>query len=491
MSRSAWLILWNQLFPARLLGDVKLVFMLEDEALFRRYPYHKQKLVFVIAAMRRYAQELRDQGFTVVYRDLEDPAGTNFEEALRAFLAEHQVDRLHHFEVEERIQEVQLRDFAEGRGLSLQEHQSPMFMTSRVRFQEFVKGRKRPMMKNFYEQQRRTFNILMDGDQPRGGRWSFDTENRKKLPAKQMVPDIPRLGGSVDAERELVASRFADHPGALDCFIWPVTREDSEKWLQHFLEYRLALFGPYEDALTHRHDYVFHSVLTPMLNVGLLLPDQIVDAALDYAKRSPVPIASLEGFVRQVIGWREFIRGIYQNFDDRQQAGNFFNHNRKLSKVWWEGGSGIPMLDDMIRKVNRLGWAHHIERLMVAGNLMLLCQIHPREVYHWFMCMFIDGADWVMGPNVLGMSQFADGGIFATKPYICGANYLLKMSDYKKGDWTLGVDGLFWNFIEQKRDFFLSNPRMGMMVRQRDKIAPERWTRLMDAGEDLISRLSH
>jgi deoxyribodipyrimidine photolyase-related protein len=236
------------------------------------------------------------------------------------------------------------------------------------------------------------------------------------------------------------------------------------------MRHRLSLFGDYEDALTPDSDFVFHSALTPYLNTGLLTPKGVIQAALTSYKNKQAPLNSVEGFVRQVMGWREFIRGIYHNFDNKQQTSNFWNSNRKLGSLWYKGNSGIPVLDHAIEKVNRTAYTHHIERLMVIGNLMLLCEIHPTEVHRWFMEMYIDSADWVMGPNVYGMALFSDGGIFATKPYICGSNYFLKMSSYQKGDWCDKVDGLYWSFIERNRSFFEKNPRLMMMTKTLDRM---------------------
>ena len=226
------------------------------------------------------------------------------------------------------------------------------------------------------------------------------------------------------------------------------------EWLEDFLKVRFAEFGPFEDAISTRSRTVFHSVLSPLMNLGLLTPDEVVSRAVEYAEQAEVPLQSVEGFVRQIIGWREFIRGVYQNFDDKQSTSNHFDHQRELTDDWYRGTTGIPPLDDTIRTALELGWTHHIPRLMVAANLMTLAEIHPQSAWRWFMEMYVDSSEWVMGPNVFGMGLFSDGGIFATKPYICGSNYLLKMSDFRKGEWCDVVDGLYWRFIQKHRAFF-------------------------------------
>jgi deoxyribodipyrimidine photolyase-related protein len=241
-----------------------------------------------------------------------------------------------------------------------------------------------------------------------------------------------------------------------------------------FFEKRFYHFGAFEDAIVSSELVLHHSVLTPMLNVGLLTPNEIIDEALKFASENEVPINSLEGFVRQIMGWREFIRSIYHLHGNRERTTNFWNFNRKIPASFWNGTTGIEPIDQTIKKILESGYCHHIERLMVLGNFMLLCEFDPDEVYVWFMTLFIDAYDWVMVPNVYGMSQFADGGIFATKPYISGSNYILKMSDFKSGSWQKTWDGLFWNFMDRHRDFFLKNPRLGMLVRSWDKMSPEK-----------------
>jgi len=233
---------------------------------------------------------------------------------------------------------------------------------------------------------------------------------------------------------------------------------------------RFQSFGAYEDAIVTHENILHHSVLTPMLNVGLLTPQFVVDETIRFANENDIPLNSLEGFIRQIIGWREFIRAVYQLKGTEERTKNYWNFTRKIPVSFWNGTTGIDPIDSTIKKVLETGYCHHIERLMVLGNFMLLCEFDPNEVYRWFMELFIDAYDWVMVPNVYGMSQFADGGLMATKPYISGSNYLMKMSDYKKGAWQEVWDGLFWKFMHIHRDFFLQNPRLGMLVNTFDKM---------------------
>jgi deoxyribodipyrimidine photolyase-related protein len=351
-------------------------------------------------------------------------------------------------------------------------------------------------MKTFYERQRRRLGLLLEPDgSPTGGRWSFDVENRRRLPKGYVEPRLPEVATSPHepAVRALIATHFADHPGALGPLWIPFDHAGADTWLQCFLQERLDGFGPYEDALSQHQDTLHHSLLSPLLNIGLLSPAALIEATLEHVHArqecgQPVPIASLEGFLRQVIGWREFVRGIDRVHGGRQAAANFWNHRRLLAPCWNDATTGLPPLDAAIGRVNRLAYTHHIERLMVLSNLMLLCEIHPGEVHRWFMERFLDSYEWVMGPNVYGMGQMSDGGIFATKPYICGSNYILKMGDYSRGPWCAIWDGLYWRFIDRHRAFFQANPRLAMMVRLLERMDPGRRETLAAAAAAFLER---
>ena len=488
-SKALLVVLGNQLFPPEHLPSAAKVeiFMAEDVGLCTYVRHHQQKIVLFLAAMRSHADALRSAGYKVHYERLETKDASTYEAKLEEALRATRAKELVHFEIEDKAMEERVVEFARVRELARTELQSPMFLCSRDEFAAFAKDSKRLLMGEFYKQQRRRLNLLVDDSgQPAGGQWSFDADNRKKLPKKIVPPpvDWARPTAHVDDVIELVARTFADHPGNAREFCWPTTRAQALLWLDQFIEHRLDQFGPYEDAMTTRSATVFHSVLSPCLNLGLLTPAEIIEKAMTRADE--VPIQSLEGFVRQVIGWREFVRGIYREFSDEQDNSNFWSHERKLTRAWYDGTTGIPPLDDTIQTAQKLGWAHHIPRLMVLGNLMTLCEIRPVEAHRWFMEMFVDSSEWVMGPNVYGMGLFSDGGIFATKPYICGSNYLLKMSDYGKGPWCDVVDGLYWRFIEKHRAFFSANPRLALMPRALDKLDADRRSRIFQAAEDFL-----
>jgi deoxyribodipyrimidine photolyase-related protein len=484
-------ILGNQLFPLKHLPPPveTVVFMAEDIGLCTYEKHHQQKLVLFLAAMRAYADELEEAGYDVRYQRLEFADDRSYEQKLADCVTATGASDLRHFEIEDKPMEQRLVAFAKQYGLARAVLGSPMFTCSRDEFAEFAQGRPRLLMADFYRRQRQRLGILVDAEgKPEGGRWSFDAENRRKLPRHVSPPAVSWLApeGHVPDVIKIVEERFSTHPGRAAEFGWPVTRKQAMRWLDDFIEQRLAEFGPYEDAISSRSMTVFHSLLTPCLNIGLLTPDEIVERVLQRA--DSVPLQSIEGFVRQVIGWREFVRGIYREFSEAQEQANFWSHERELTDAWYDGGTGLPPLDDAIRTARRYGWLHHIQRLMVLGNLMTLSEIRPQSAHRWFMEMFVDSSEWVMGPNVYGMGLYSDGGLFATKPYICGSNYLLKMSDYRKGPWCDVVDGLYWRFIDMHRDFFAGNPRLAIMPRALDRLGATRRESIFGAAEEFLQR---
>jgi deoxyribodipyrimidine photolyase-related protein len=503
---SLLLVLGDQLFdPTTALAairkeeSIQFAFMAESDELCTHFRYHKKKLVFFLSAMRAHAHALKEAGIPVHYEALtiESKAGKegDFLQRLLAVLKKRGLSRIVSFEVEDHFFAKALTDFCTTHSFEWVQYPSPMFLTSREQFANYIKSQKKPFMKTFYERQRKRLSILVDSNgEPTGGAWSFDSENRKRLPEGIKAPPVPTFQPSSLSQPgviELINDRFKNHPGDTEHLWCPHTREDALRWLQSFLDQRLHDFGDYEDAFSKEQSFLFHSVLTPFLNTGLLTPQEVVEKALTHAKKHKTPLNSLEGFIRQVIGWREFIRGIYHQYDERQSTSNFWRHERKLKNAWYSGETGIPPLDETIRKANQLGYVHHIERLMVLSNLMLLSEVHPHDAHRWFMEMVIDSADWVMGPNVYGMGLFSDGGVFATKPYICGSNYLLKMGPWKKGDWCQTVDGLYWRFIDKHISFFRSNPRLSMMSKLLEKMPKEKRNALFHAAETFIDRTTH
>ncbi len=497
------LILGNQLHrewltPSPLcLDGSDRVLMLEDLGVASTFRYHKLRLLHTFVAMRSFRDALISKGITVRYFELPASKGISFWERIGLELDDPSLQsaarELRIAEIPDPAFQQLVEAFCQERSVSLTVLPSPAFLSSSAESRPLFQGRKRPLMKTFYEQQRRRLNVLIEPDgTPTGGRWSYDTENRRKLPKDYREPPLPTVATSRhDADvRTLIECHFAHHPGGLGVLFVPFDHGGAQAWLDHFLRFRLEDFGPYEDALSADLDVLQHSLLSPLLNIGLLSPADVVEQTLAHAQRHSPPIASLEGFLRQVIGWREFVRGIDLVFGERQATTNFWDHHRGLKPCWNDGTTGLPPLDRAIEKVNRLAYNHHIERLMVISNLMLLCEVHPQEVYRWFMERYLDAYAWVMGPNVYGMGQMSDGGIFATKPYICGSNYILKMGGGPRGSWCEIWDGLYWRFIDRHRSFFRSNPRLSMMVALLDRMEETKRLRLFSLAQAFIERVT-
>ena len=487
---SLLIILGNQLFPIEEIKRTKIkkVFMKEDLGLCTNYRHHKLKIFFFLSSMRQYRDYLIENGYEVIYHSIDDQSfDVDFLKTLDQEIKENSISDLGYFEIEDDEFNDKFKSFLKEKKIKTNEFQSPMFLCSKTEFKDFF-GNKSLRMVSFYQMMRKKYDLLMDGDKPEGGKWSFDAENRKKLPKNIEIPVLPKLK-TADFGSELkkiIESKFTNHPGKLEKVWFPTNRSNSIKWLKNFLEKRFAKFGDYEDAIDSDHNFIFHSALSPLLNIGLLTPSEVIKETIEFSKKNEIPLNSLEGFIRQIIGWREFIRGTYHQKGEEERQSNFFNHHHKLTDAWYAGETGIPPLDDAIKDCLNYGYTHHIPRLMVISNLMTLSRIHPEEIYKWFMEMFIDSSEWVMVPNVFGMGTFADGGIFATKPYSCGSNYLLKMSNYKKGPWCDVVDGLYWKFMSDNKKFFASNPRLSILPRSLDRMKPERKKLIFKEADNFI-----
>ena len=364
-----------------------------------------------------------------------------------------------------------------------------MFLFTREEFEKFHKGKQNFRMASFYKYGRTKFNVLLEKEtDPLGGKWSFDEENRKKIPKGLDLPSLPefKLSKYHNEVSTLIEKHFMDHPGKLGNIWFPVTRKQAMKSLKVFLDKRIENFGIYEDAMVPNKNFLFHSTISPLLNIGLLTPEEVLELTIDAFKKKALPLNSVEGFVRQILGWREFIRGIYQQKSDYQVKKNFWKHKRRLTQHWYDGTTGIDPLDDCIRRTSMDGYHHHIPRLMIISNIMNMSEIHPDDINKWFMEMYIDSSDWVMIPNVYGMATYSDGGLMSTKPYTCGSNYILKMSNYSKGEWCDIVDGLYWRFTDKHRSFYEKNARMSFLTRTLDRMNPERKSLIFNKANKFI-----
>lgn len=460
------------------------VWLIEEPLLFTQLRFHRQKLILHRASLREYESHLRDRGYATRYVESHELSDTGSIVGLlaKAGQCEAQVVQPNDDWLLSRLSE----SCAHG-GIELTILPDPNFLTDDGRAESWLENRRRFFFTDFYIQQRKSLGILIEPDgTPTGEKWTFDTENRKRLPSSMLVPTIDRPAPrpSVIEATEYVARRFPDAVGdPNEPFRYPVTPTDARAWLDDFIANRLHDFGAYEDAISTSETTLFHSVLTPALNIGLITPREVIEAAL--SRRHEVPLNSLEGFVRQVIGWREFIRVMYHRAGRTQRTRNGLEHHRPIPAALYDGSTGIPPLDEVIRRAIKTGYCHHIERLMVLGNFMTLIEAHPDGVYRWFMEHFIDAYDWVMVPNVYGMSQYSDGGLMTTKPYVSGSNYLLKMSDFGRGDWCDVWDGLYWRFVQKNRDLFLRNPRLSLAVGGLARLGPRLPKLLAIAGQFL------
>jgi len=488
-------LLGNQLFSEKYLEKFRkdhIFFMAEDYQLCTYEKHHKQKILLFLSAMRSHADKLKKNKFKIEYSSIEDKAfKLDYLEKLKKILKENKITEVSSFEIEDKFFEKKITRLFKKEKIHWNIIQTPMFLNSRENFKKYLSKSKKPFMAVFYKETRRELNILMKKDgNPEGGKWSFDEENRNKLPKNITIPKFPKINETSHTKKlkPIIEKIFIDHPGSTNEFWFATEYEDVVKLLNFFIKEKSNLFGDYEDAVDQKDNILFHSALSPYINLGLITPELIIKKVLDFHIKHKIRLNSLEGYIRQVIGWREFMRGIYQSYSDEMETRNFFNHNRKMKKSWYDGSTGLPPLDHAIKNALNYGWSHHIERLMILSNIMNLCEIKPTIVYKWFMEMFVDSSDWVMVPNVYGMGLFSDGGIFATKPYICGSSYFMKMMDFKKGEWCNTMDGLYWRFIDRNRKFFLKNPRLSMMVRIFDKMKTDRKKLILSAADKFIKQ---
>ena len=487
-----FIILGNQLFNAKYYEPFQdnIFFLAEDYGLCTYQKHHKHKIIFFLSCMRSFKDELLNLKYNVYYKYCNDKSFKDkYEYKLENFVKEKKINHISFFEIEDKDFEVRIISLLKRLNIKFSCLTSPMFLSTRNEFKDFLSEGKKPLMAKFYKKQRIKNRILIDEkNKPYGGKWSYDSENRKKIPKNLELPKQPifKKTNYTLSIINFVNSNFSGHAGSTDNFWIGTTRQDAWDCLENFISKKIELFGDYEDAVSSKDNILFHSALSPFLNVGLITPREIIDKLTKYEGK--IRINSYEGFIRQIIGWREFIRGIYQNYNIHLQENNFFKHERHMKESWYNGTTGLLPLDFSIKNAIKYGWSHHIERLMILSNIMNLCEIKPIQVFEWFMEMFIDSSDWVMSPNVFGMGLFSDGGIFATKPYICGSSYFLKMMDFERGTWCNVMDGLYWRFINKNREFFLKNPRLSMMVRIFDKMNEERKKEIFLSAEKFLSK---
>ncbi|MCX5924745.1 MAG: cryptochrome/photolyase family protein [Candidatus Dependentiae bacterium] len=460
------LILPNQLFSDNPLLDKKRkLFLIEHPRYFTDFLFHKQKLLLHRASMKEYFDVLKQQGYQAFYIEYAHVKETI--DSIPPQTIVHIIDPVDH------DLENELKTYAKTHDIIIEWYESPMFLTSTEWIRKNFKKKKRFLMHSFYMKQRKGLNILIHKGKPVGGAWSFDKENQKNIPEGVEIPAIKKQISTayIKEAQKYVETHFSKNPGTMDAILYPTNSLTAKKAFDQFLTERLKNFGPYEDAIKKEESFLFHSILTPALNTGLITPEYVIEKTMHYAKNHAIPLNSLEGFIRQIIGWREFVRAVYQVIGKEQKKANLFSNKESLPSSFYNGTTQIEPIDATIYKLLATGYSHHIERLMILGNFMLISEINPNDVYQWFMEMYIDSYDWVMVPNVYGMSQYADQSM-TTKPYITSSQYILKMSNYKKGPWCNVWDALFWTFMKKHEDKLAKILRMHFMLNALRKKTP-------------------
>ncbi len=448
---------------------------------------HKQRLVFFFSAMRHFRDQLREQNITVhyhqLYADQRKDSGVTFSEVLATSITKSRPEKLivvHPGDY--RVQQALLH-FADEHNIELEIRPDRHFYCTPDEFSEYAANRKSLLLETFYRHLRKKHDVLIDGDNPLGGEWNYDEDNRESFkkdgPGQVTGPHSFRIDEITQNVCDMVEQRFGDHPGTLDDFCLPVTRRQSLQMLRDFVARQLPLFGKYEDAMWTDEPFLYHSRLSAALNVKLLDPRECVDKAVDAFVSGEAPINSVEGFVRQILGWREFIRGVYWLYMPNYIEKNQMRHQGEMPSLFWDGDTDMNCVRQSMQHVIRYGYSHHIHRLMVLGNLALLLGVHPKNFHEWHMAMYVDAVDWVSLPNTLGMSQHGDGGIVGTKPYVSTGNYINKMSNFCRdckynyksasGDDACPFSALYWDFLDRHYEQFSKNHRMALQMKNVDK----------------------
>ena len=491
--------------------DVILMAEVAEEAAYA--PHHKKKIAFLFAAMRAFADELHQAGWRVDYVKIDDPenSGSLTGELLRA-ARRLKPSRIIATEAAEwRVLEAQ-KTWGPESGLPADIRADGRFICQHEEFRAWAEGRKQFRMEYFYREMRRKTGLLMSGDEPEGGRWNFDAENRKPAKTDMFIPRPPRFAASREtrAVLDLVAARFAKNTGKLEPFWFAVTRADAEKAFAHFLKQALPRFGDFQDAMLKGEPFLYHAVISMYLNCGLLDALDLCRRAEAEYRAGRAPLNAVEGFIRQIIGWREYVRGIYWLLMPGYTKLNALGAERKLPALYWTGETRMACMRAAIGQTLDEAYAHHIQRLMITGNFALLAGIDPFEVHEWYLGVYADAYEWVEAPNVIGMSQFADGGKLGSKPYAASGAYINRMSDYckgcaydvklKSGAKACPFNYLYWDFLARNREKLARNPRMAQMYMTLDRLAPEAraagrasaaafLARLDETGSDLESGL--
>jgi len=501
-------ILGDQLSPAiSSLADrdradtVVLMMEVADETTYVRH--HQAKIALILSAMRHFAEELRGDGWRVDYVRLDDPANSgSFDGEVQRAVQRHGARGVQVTEPGEWRVRQMIDGWADTLGLRVRVRPDDRFVCPLPDFFAWAQGRRELRMEWFYREMRRRTGILMEGDQPTGGKWNFDAENRSG-PSPDLAPPAPREfpPDAITAEViALVRARFGNHFGTCDGFGWPVTRGEAQALFDHFCRERLPQFGQWQDAMLARHDTMFHALIAPALNLGLLDPIAVCRQAEAEYRAGRAPIAAVEGFVRQVIGWREYIRGMYWLDMPGLASANALNATRPLPGFWWTGATTMNCIAQTVRATRDKAYAHHIQRLMVMGNFALLAGLDPQEVAEWFLAVYADAYEWVELPNVAGMALHADGGRLASKPYAASGAYIARMSDYcrgcvhdvkaKTGANACPFNALYWHFLDRNADRLGRNPRLAQPYATWRRMAADKRAEYLASAEAFLAQLA-
>jgi deoxyribodipyrimidine photolyase-related protein len=478
------LVLPNQLFIEEIKKiDLERIYLYEHPEYFAKYNYNKKKILLHRASMKSFYFQLKEElndDIEINYLEYNVDLGDIFKDVASIKL----------YDPVNKTIRAEIVKLAFANNLKLEIMESPNFLTSIEINTKYFKENDYYHFE-YYKMQRKRLDILIDDKgNPEGDHWSFDSENRKKLPSDKKTPDIPVFESDfLEDAKVYVEDNFGSNPGNLNNFIYPINNSQAETLFNNFLENKLNEFGPYQDAFDENIEIAFHSLISSSLNIGLISPKVILNKTLNYYRENDnVDIASVEGFIRQIIGWREYVRAIYELEGEKMIESDFWEHKRNFPEDFYKASTDIKVLDNTLKKAVNSAYCHHIERLMILGNFFLLSEIDKDQVYKWFMEMFIDAYEWVMVPNVYAMSQFAYTEMM-TKPYISSSNYIRKMSHYKNGEWSEIWDGLYWRFLNKNKDKISNIPRMGLMISILENMESDKLERHIKTAEKFIKKL--
>jgi deoxyribodipyrimidine photolyase-related protein len=467
---------------------------------------HKARIAVFLSGMRHFAAELRKQGKKVYYDDLGTHPFASLDAALGASIAQFRPERVLLVRPGDYRVRESLRQVCSETNVDYCERSDTHFIISTKEFTEWARGRKEFRLEHFYRVVRRRTKVLMDGDQPTGGEWNFDAENRGSFDLKRgpgMIPQVMAFepDAITQAVFAVIEDQFPNHPGRLEHFDWPLTPVQGEQALNDFIQHRLCAFGQYQDAMWTDEPFLFHSRLSVALNLKLITPLRVAQAAEAAYRQGLAPIAAVEGFIRQVIGWREYVRGLYWLRMPKYASENALNAQHALPQFYWDANTDMQCLRQALQQTLDYGYAHHIQRLMVTGLFALMFGVKPEAIHQWYLAVYVDAVEWVELPNVMGMSQYADGGVMASKPYCASGKYIDRMSNYCKScrykpDIAVGADAcpfttLYWDFLATHKARFSKHPRAGLQWRSLEKIAPEKLKHIEQQAASLRSSFCH